>query len=137
VYEEDLALARLGIDRPPEHIYSRRVLVALGVPSDAIRVVADRNRNTADEVRAVARELQAAGGSRVILITSKVHTRRVKVLWHALVGGHPEAIVRYAADDPFKPGRWWRNTSDAMSVSYEWFGLLNAWSGFPVKSERW
>jgi uncharacterized SAM-binding protein YcdF (DUF218 family) len=137
MYEEDLALARLGIDRPPEHIYSRRVLVALGVPGDAIRVLAHRNWNTADEVRAVAWELQAKGGGRVILITSKYHTRRVKVLWHALVRLRPEAIVRYASDDPFEPGRWWRNTADALSVSREWFGLLNAWAGFPVRSERW
>jgi hypothetical protein len=49
----------------------------------------------------------------------------------------PEAIVRYTPDDPFQPDRWWRNTADAMAVSREWFGLLNAWSGFPVKSERW
>jgi uncharacterized SAM-binding protein YcdF (DUF218 family) len=137
VYAEDVALARLGVERPPEHVYSRQVLLAQGVPSEAIRVLSERNLNTADEVRAVARELQVAGGGPVIVITSKVHARRVKVLWHALVGRHPEAIVRYAADDPFEPGRWWRNTSDAMSVSHEWFGLLNAWTGFPVKSERW
>lgn len=137
VTEEDRALVRLGIDRTPEYIYSRQVLVTLGVPSDAIRVVADRNRNTADEVRTVARELETKGGGGVILITSKYHTRRVKVLWHALVGSHTEAIVRYASDDPFEPGRWWRNTADALSVSREWFGLLNAWAGFPVTSERW
>ena len=137
VYEEDLALAKLGINRTPEHVYSRQVLERLGVPGDAIRVLPERNVNTADEVRTVARELKAAGGDRAILITSKYHARRVKVVWHALVGGRPEAIVRYAPDDPFEPGRWWRNTADAMSVSREWFGLLNAWAGFPVKSERW
>ena len=137
VHEEDLALARVGVDRTPEHVYSRQVLVALGVPSDAIHLVADRNRNTADEVRAVARELDTKGGGRVILITSKYHTRRVKILWHALVGSHSEAIVRYTSDDPFEPVRWWRNTADALAVSREWFGLLNAWAGFPVKSERW
>src|SRR2546422_28640 len=68
VHEEDLALARVGVDRTPEHVYSRQVLVALGVPSDAIHLVAGRNRNTADEVRAVARELDTKGGGRVILI---------------------------------------------------------------------
>ena len=137
VYEEDLALATLGIDRTPEHVYSQQVLERLGVPGDAIRVLPERNLNTADEVRAVARELEATGGDRAILITSKYHARRVKVVWHALVGGRAEAIVRHAPDDPFEPGRWWRNTADAMSVSREWFGLLNAWAGFPVKSERW
>ena len=93
--------------------------------------------NTAEEVRTVARELKARGAERVILITSKFHARRVKVIWQALLGNYPEAIVRYTPDDPFEADRWWSNTADAMAVSREWFGLLNAWAGFPVKSERW
>lgn len=92
--------------------------------------------NTAEEVRTVASELNARGGGRVILITSKYHTRRVKVLWQKLVGNRPESIVRYTPDDPFQPDRWWRNAFDASSVTHEWFGLLNAWAGFPIKSER-
>ncbi len=138
VFAEDIALERLKIDRPPDHYYSQRVLERLGVPRDAIRVLPERNVNTADEVRSVARQLKATGGGRVILVTSKYHTRRVKVIWQTLAGDrHDEAIVRYAPDDPFQPRRWWRNTADAMSVSREWFGLLNVWAGFPVSSERW
>lgn len=137
VYPEDLALARLGIDRSPEHEYSRQVLQRLGVPGQAIRLIDGQTQNTVDEVRAIAKELKISGGDRVILITSKYHARRVKFIWHAVVGDRPAAIVRYTPDDPFQPDRWWRNTQDAMSVSREWFGLLNAWAGFPVKSERW
>jgi uncharacterized SAM-binding protein YcdF (DUF218 family) len=137
IFAEDIALGRMQIDRPPEHVYSQRVLERLGVPCDAIRVLPERNANTADEVRAVAREIKATGGGRVILVTSKYHTRRVKIIWRALAGGGPQAIVRYTPDDPFEPRRWWRNTADALSVSREWFGLFNVWAGFPVSSERW
>ena len=137
VFPEDLALERLGIDKPAENFYSRQVLERLGVPDKSIRLVAGHNVNTAEEVRTVASELKARGGDRVILITSKYHTRRVKVLWHKLIGNRPEAIVRYTPDDPFQPDRWWRNAGDASSVAHEWFGLLNAWAGFPIKSERW
>jgi len=136
VSEEDRALEHLGIDRPPENAYSYQVAKRLGVPAEAIRVLAERPLNTAEEVRAVAKELQRVRGDRVILITSKYHSRRVRTLWHKFVGSHPEAIVRYTSDDPFEPDRWWRNTQDAMAVSREWFGLLNASVGFPVKSER-
>lgn len=137
VREDDAALAQLGIHRAAEYVYSRQVLERLGVPDDAIRVLPEPVVNTVDEVRAIACELKAARADRVILVTSKYHARRVKALWHSLVGNHPEAIVRYAPSDPFEPGRWWRHTADAMAVSREWFGLLNAWSGFPIKSERW
>jgi uncharacterized SAM-binding protein YcdF (DUF218 family) len=136
LYLEDVELAKLGIQRTPEHIYSRRVLERLGVPSHVIRELPGRNISTADEVRTVARELKAAAGDRVILVTSKYHTRRVKRIWLTLVGTRPEAIVRYTPQDPFDASRWWRNTADAMSVSREWFGLLNAWAAFPMKSER-
>jgi len=134
--EEDAALEELGIERTPDHVYSRRVLEREGVPAEAIRILSGHNSNTADEVRLVSRQMQAAGGDRVILVTSKSHSRRVKVLWHSLAGDHHQASVRYATRDPFQPARWWLNTADAMSVSREWFGLLNAWVGFPVKSER-
>jgi uncharacterized SAM-binding protein YcdF (DUF218 family) len=134
--EEDRALVELGDERTPEYVYSRRVLERLGVPSQAVREIPGRTVNTADEVRAIASELKSRGGKRVILITSKYHARRVKVIWRALVGGYPEAIVRYTPEDPFEPTRWWLNTTDAMSVSREWFGLFNAWTGFPIKSQR-
>jgi uncharacterized SAM-binding protein YcdF (DUF218 family) len=134
VYADDVALAKLGIERSPEHAYSRQVLEKLGVPSDSIRLLPGATQNTADEMRTIARELKASGGDRVIIITSKYHTRRVRVLWRALAGKNAEAIVRYTRDDPFDSAHWWRRTGDAMAVSREWFGLLNAWAGFPMKS---
>jgi uncharacterized SAM-binding protein YcdF (DUF218 family) len=134
VFADDLALAQLGIGRSPEHVYSRQVLERLGVPSDAIRVLPGANQNTADEMRTIARELKASGAYRVIIVTSSYHTRRVRMLWRALAGKNAEAIVRYTRDDPFDSAHWWRRTGDAMVVSREWFGLLNAWAGFPMKS---
>jgi uncharacterized SAM-binding protein YcdF (DUF218 family) len=139
VSEEDEALVQLGIDRPSEAAYSRQVLERLGVPKGSVRELAESTPNTADEVRAVARELEAAGGNRVILVTSKYHTRRAKALWRTLVGGPPNApemIVRYTPEDPFDAGHWWHTTTDAMAVSREWFGLLNVWAGLPLKSTR-
>ena len=112
------------------------MLERLGVPAASIRELPGSTQSSADEVRLVGRELQQAGGDRVIFVTSKYHTRRVKALWRALAGTRADAIVRFAPDDPFEPNRWWRTTGDAMAVSREWFGILNARLGFPVKSNR-
>jgi uncharacterized SAM-binding protein YcdF (DUF218 family) len=133
---EDLALARLGIIRPSEHVYNQQVLERLGVPHDAIRLLPGSNVNTAAEVSAVGAALEAAGKTRAILVTSKYHTRRVKTLWRALVSNHLEAIVRYTTDEPAVPERWWHTTKDAMAVWREWFALANAKIGFPMKNER-
>jgi uncharacterized SAM-binding protein YcdF (DUF218 family) len=134
--EEDVALKNLRIDRTPEYEYSRRVLERLNVPAAAIRVLPGNNQNTADEVRTIDRELEARGGGRVIIISSKYHTRRIRALWHLLARRDAQAIVRYTPDDPFDASRWWRNSDDANRVTHEWFGILNAWAGFPLKSLR-
>jgi uncharacterized SAM-binding protein YcdF (DUF218 family) len=133
---EESTLEQLGIEETPEHAYSRQVLEHLGVRPESIRLLAHHS-NTADEIRTVARQLKTSGGAVVILVTSKYHARRVKVLWKNLIGNSPAAIVHYASGDPSKPERWWRGTGDAMAVSREMFGLMNAWMGFPVKSEAW
>jgi uncharacterized SAM-binding protein YcdF (DUF218 family) len=131
---EELALARLGIDRTPEYVLDQQVLTNLGVPPDAIRLLKGANRNTADEVGMIARELQASGGDRIILVTSSYHTRRVRALWRATASDRQMAILRHTPDDPFNPAAWWRSTGDALSVAREWFGLLNARFGFPMAS---
>ena len=138
LHEEDGALDDLEIERPAEHELSHRVLLRLGVPESAIRILPGRNENTADEVRTIAGYLDTLGDRQagLILITSKPHTRRVRTLWHRLAGSRPDAIVRYAQRAPFDADHWWRTASDASKVVHEWFGLLNAWSGFPISSDR-
>jgi len=134
--DEDKALRELALERPPEYVYSRQVLERSGVPSDAIRVLDGPTPDTAAEVRAIARELGTVGGDAVIIVTSKYHTRRVRFLWHSLVGNHPRAIVRYTTTDLSEPRRWWRTSDEGLNVLREWVGLLNAGIGFPLKNGR-
>ena len=93
-------------------------------------------QNTVDEVRLVAAELGRVGGDQVIIVTSKAHSRRVRVTWSAVVGSSPRAIIRYAEEEPYHSGSWWRNTRDALDVSREVLGLMNVWAGFPVQPDR-
>ena len=133
---EELMLRKLDIPVVREEFYNREVLGRLGVPADAIRLLDDPVRNTAEEVRRIAQELARVGGDRVILVTSKAHSRRVRATWRALLGDRPRAIVRYARDDPYEPEGWWRHTREALVVSREIFGLLNVWAGFVVQPDR-
>jgi uncharacterized SAM-binding protein YcdF (DUF218 family) len=135
-HDDDLELARLGINTTPQYVYSEEVLKRLGVPSAAIQILPQPVRNTAEEVRCIAQAAAAGKIRKLILVTSKYHTRRVKILWRALTPGKIGAIVRYD-NDPFDPLHWWRKTGDAMEVSHEVFGIANAWTGFPIKSEGW
>ena len=136
VRAEEHALGRLGVAVVREEVYNREVLERLGVKPEAIRLLGDRIRNTVDEVRLVASELGRNGGDRVIIVTSKAHSRRVRATWVAIVGASPKAIVRYAREEPYGAAGWWRNTRDALDVSREVFGLMNVWAGFPVQPDR-
>jgi uncharacterized SAM-binding protein YcdF (DUF218 family) len=133
----EVKMEQLGVRPTLEHVYSQAVLERLGVPSGAIHVIPGRNNNTATEMKTIAAYARQHRAARVILVTSSSHSRRVRSLWHRLVGASPQAIVQYTDEEPFNAGRWWRDTADVWTVSREWFGLMNAWLGFPIRSEHW
>jgi len=134
---EDAILARLRFDLDVRDESSNRLILEhLGVSRSDIRILEPGARNTAEEVQIIARELTRMERDSVILVTSKPHSRRVRATWRALVGGIPRALVRYADSDPFDGHRWWEQTSDALAVSREVFGLMNVWAGFPVRPDQ-
>ena len=126
-------LAALGIHFVGEEEYNREILVQEGVPDSAIQIFPDAIVNTQEEVDEIARDMRRDGKHSVIIVTSPQHTRRVKALWRKLVGDDPRVIVRAAPDDPFDANHWWRNTQDVLAVVRESLGLLNVWSGLPVR----
>jgi uncharacterized SAM-binding protein YcdF (DUF218 family) len=126
-------LHEIGIDYLGETFYNQSVLLHLHVPAEATRVLEPAIVNTQDEVRVISQAARDAGIHRVIIVTSKAHTRRVHAIWNKMVGPDPALIVRYARDDPFDPQHWWRQTADALQVVREVLGLANVWSGFLIK----
>jgi uncharacterized SAM-binding protein YcdF (DUF218 family) len=133
----EVEMEKLNVHPTLEHIYSQAVLEKLGVPANVIRIVPGRNNNTATEMKTIAGFARQQRVKRLILVTSSYHSRRVRSLWHQLTDNNPPAIVQYDDQEPFNGGRWWADTADAWTVSREWFGLLNAWLGFPLHSEHW
>jgi uncharacterized SAM-binding protein YcdF (DUF218 family) len=127
------ALAELGVAYTGEEIYDAQVLVLEGVPAGAIRVLPEAIVNTADELAAIAAALPADESGVVIVVTSKVHTRRVGTLWRRIGARRGRVIVRAAGGDPFSPGHWWRSSGEALDVVRECLGILNAWAGSPLR----
>lgn len=130
------SLKAMGISFEGEEIYSARVLIHEGVPAEAIHVLETPIVNTADEMRVISKALEREKDRSVILVTSKPHTRRVRLLWQKLAPGECRAIVHAASDDPFDPRHWWRNTGDALDVVREVLGIMNAWAGLPLTRTR-
>src|SRR5262249_33885238 len=127
--EPKYLMASLEVPFDGEEEYSRRVLTKRGVPERAIRTLQPTIVNTADEMNAIAAALENAHGARVIVVTSKAHTRRARGLWNRLETGRGQIIVRAARTDSYDPAHWWRTTHDALDVVREVLGLLNVWFG--------
>ncbi len=125
-------LEAMGIRYAGEEYYNTRVLIHEGVPPEAIHVLDTPIVNTADEIKVISTALGREKDHSVILVTSKAHTRRVRLLWRKLASKQTRAIARAASDDPFDPRHWWRTSSDALDVVREVLGLLNAWAGLPL-----
>lgn len=127
-------LQSLGVQFTGEEIYNQQILLHQGVPPNAVHILETTIINTEQEVHAISDELRRTGGTRVIIVTSPYHTRRVETLWKDkdIVGPELHAIVR-SDGEPYDMRHWWRNTRDSLAVSREFLGLLNAWAGLPVR----
>jgi uncharacterized SAM-binding protein YcdF (DUF218 family) len=134
--EPGATLQAMGVPFYGEDYHNKLVLIHEGVPPQAIHVLEPPIVNTADEIKAAAAALTRANGEAVIIVTTKAHTRRVRLLWRMLAAGQGRAVVRAASRDPFDPRHWWRTTSGAQDVVREVLGLLNAWAGLPLHAAR-
>lgn len=131
--EPGATLQKYSVSYLGEETYDRQILVRQGVPDSAIHVLEPPIVNTADEMRTFGQALRKEKDRRLIIVTSKVHTRRAAALWKRLSSKDGKAIVRGVSDDPFDPARWWSNTQDALDVVREFLGLLNIWAGLPLQ----
>ena len=123
----------MGIQYFGEEFYSSEVLLHFGVPASAIHILETPIFDTEQELLVISKQANQTNQSRFIIVTSPAHTRRVRRLWSVLVDAHMQAIVRSSPGDPYNPGRWWHTTQDALAVTRESLGLLNAWTGLPVR----
>ena len=127
------ALKVLGISYPSEDDFNFRVLRRQGVPAKAIRVLDTPIVNTAEELDVISAALKSKGGTKVILVTNRAHTRRVHILWTKYFGSRGDAIVHAVSDDEFEAAHWWKNSGDMTQVTHEVLGILDAWAGMPVQ----
>lgn len=126
-------LAQLSIPYAGEESYDRQILIHEGVPAEAIQILDPPIANTADEMKVIGSALRQQNLHSVIIVTSKVHTRRTRALWKRLSARNETAIIHGVSDDSFDPAHWWRNTSDALDVFRELLGLANTWAGLPLR----
>ena len=104
---------------------SIRILGLLGVPRDKIiPISAEDAYDTVSEAEIVGKEIVEAGFARIILATSKYHTRRARFIWQEMYEGQLEVRAVAAKSDLYDPDNWWHEGKQIRWVLAEygaWF----------------
>ncbi len=123
-------LIALGIRRADLQGEARLALEKHGIPAAAIVALGEPVRITETELRLVRETAQAEGYRRVILVTSPLHTRRVRLIWAREARGQIEGLVVGARrGEEFAVDGWWRHRRMAEAVLHEYLGLLAIYLG--------
>lgn len=125
VEDAEVLLRTRGVRFPRQDELQRDALLQSGLPAAAILSTGGYVDNTAQEANLLRAIVQARGWRRVIVVTSKYHTRRAAFAFkRGLEGTGAEPIIRASRYDASDPARWWRYRSDVRFVLSEWQKLL-------------
>jgi uncharacterized SAM-binding protein YcdF (DUF218 family) len=121
----EAALRKAGVRYPTDADLARDALVQLGIPADAIEALPAPVDNTAQEAAALHSLLGSAQWGRIIVITSKYHTRRTQFAFGREFRGMAVDIrVRASRYDDVEPARWWSRRAEFRYVTSELQKLL-------------
>lgn len=125
----ELELMKRGVPYKREVDEQIEVLVRLGVPPAAITVLNEAN-STAEEADALHEIGTREHWQRAIIVTSKQHTRRARLVMRRRMAGTGVAVVvRPSRFDQADVDRWWRNRSTLRFTLFESQRLLGYWIG--------
>ena len=119
-------LAR-GARLPESDEIAIAALEQLGVPARAIVRLRRRARSTESEARTVARWACSHRLRRLVIVTSRPHSRRAGLIYRRTLRDTVAVAIRPSRYDLFAAARWWRVRRDAKLVLYEYERLLHYW----------
>jgi uncharacterized SAM-binding protein YcdF (DUF218 family) len=109
-----------GIRFPAQTDLVRDALVQMGIPAAAISTFPHTVDNTADEALRTREAAERHGWKRLIVVTSKYHTRRARYAFERELKGSGIGVqVRGSRFDEIQPDRWWKRRSDFRWVVSE------------------
>jgi uncharacterized SAM-binding protein YcdF (DUF218 family) len=125
IEDAELKLQEMGIQFPEEAVLVRDAMVQMKIPPEAIAFIPGAIDNTAGEAAATRAIAAAAGWRRVIVVTSKYHSRRTRFAFDREFRGVAiRVLVRPSRYDTVTPERWWTRRADVRYVTSELQKLL-------------
>jgi uncharacterized SAM-binding protein YcdF (DUF218 family) len=125
VEDAEIVLRKRGVRFPLQDELQREALVQSGLPAAAVLTTGGYVDNTAQEANLLRAIVQVRGWRRVIIVTSKYHTRRAAFAFRrGLESTGAQVVMRASRYDSSDPARWWRHRSDLRFGLSEWEKLL-------------
>jgi uncharacterized SAM-binding protein YcdF (DUF218 family) len=125
----EVHLMQQGIPYPREVDAQVDVMVRLGVPQPAITIFNEAN-STAEEADTLYEAAASNHWSSVIIVTSKQHTRRARLVMTRRTAPLGLTVVtRYSRYDRSDTDRWWTNRSTLRFTLFETQRLFGYWIG--------
>ena len=119
-----------GIRFPREVDLMKDAMVQLGVEASAIETFPASVDNTASEATVTRTIATSSGWRRIIVVTSKYHTRRTRYAFERVFKGTGVEIqVHSSRFDASQPDTWWKHRADLRFVVSEWQKLVVYWLG--------
>ena len=123
----EVELRRRGVVYQREIDVQVDVLMRLGVPRSAIEIL-DEQDSTKDEADALRTVVVANRWPRVIVVTSKQHTRRARLVINRRVADTgAQVMVRASRYDKTDVDAWWRQRGTLRFTLFETQRLIAYW----------
>lgn len=125
----EVELMKRGFAFPLESDVQKDVLHRLGMPEETVVVLSEED-STKEEALEVRTAALANGWKTIIVVTSKQHTRRARlVVSRRLAGTNVKLIMRASRYDLTDAEHWWRNRATARFTLFELQRLFGYWIG--------
>ena len=103
---------------------TRDIMVAKGVPKSAVVMDTQFVDSTLAEANRFAEYLKAAPIKKMILVTSRYHSRRAYQTFSHVLGPDVKIISLPSKYDPFQPDAWWHDRASFKNVVLEYQKML-------------
>ena len=105
-----------------------RILAIGSVPQeDIIWISAEDAYDTVSEAEAVGRELMRHQLTKIIITTSKSHTRRARFIWKSMYENQLTVSMVSAKSDPYDANKWWKDGRQIRWVLAEYGAWFYYW----------
>ena len=112
----------------PWYSDSVSILTMFGVPEDKIIwISAEDAYDTVSEADTVGKEMIRRNFTKVIITTSKYHTRRAKFIWKKMYENQLTVFMVSAKTDPYDPDNWWKDGRQIRWVLAEYGAWIYYW----------